>query len=363
MSLPLSVPPGEVPPAGITFDAPVAEVPGAPAAVAAEAVDLAATVNVPPPAFGQTATSGDLAAEAARVRPATPPRPLGLTGLVTGTAGGGGDAEGSAPVLPVGLTGPGGGRVPPPPVPPAGGFAAPALGRPRTADVFSQMAGPIGVVEAFGGRPGRAEPPVIPEVDRSAPPAAVAPVGPASATAPGVRQPPPAAAAARRPPADPPAAPPADQGAGPDRGLRGRPGPVGRRGLHVDVQDGHRGRHPALRRPGRAAVRGGQAAVPRGAGLHPVRGRRAGPGPGHPGRGRQADRPDRGRGQPGHGPAGREDAVRLGAQRPQGRLPGPRRRRRPGPGGGPAVDPPRQGRGPDHGPGHGRRRPGRRHAA
>ena len=151
MPLPLNGPPAPLPPGGIVFDSTGSTTsPSAPA-------DPAAAAVAPPAAPASEESIPPSAESAPRVRPPTPPRPLGLTGLVNGTG---------VAALPA--------AVPPLPVPPAGGFA-PANGRTRTADVFSQMAGPIGVAEAFGGRPG--EPILIPEVDRSTPVPPAAPPG------------------------------------------------------------------------------------------------------------------------------------------------------------------------------------------
>jgi pSer/pThr/pTyr-binding forkhead associated (FHA) protein len=159
MPLQLNGPSASLPPTGITFDNPVAEAPAiAPVPAAAEAI-------APAPA----APAAEEPPTPARVRPPTPPapagEPLGLTGPVSGTA--------VDPATVVQST-----AVPPPPIPPIGlvGLAGAAAARPsagpngraRTAEVFSQMAGPIGV-EAFATRPRQADQYYIPEVDRSAP--------------------------------------------------------------------------------------------------------------------------------------------------------------------------------------------------
>ncbi len=205
MPLPLNGPVATLPPGGIVFDTPVL---GQPAdtttATPVPAAESAAVVDVPPPAAElSTTVSGDVPPAVpvippTRVRPVAP-QPLGLTGLVTGTA----DQPAAAPMLPT--------AVPPPPIPPvgmvggngsarsgangsasgagngsangeaagpgAGRSASPAPrptasmmaattnGRPRTAEVFSQMAGPIGV-EAFATRPGRPDQHQIPDVVR-----------------------------------------------------------------------------------------------------------------------------------------------------------------------------------------------------
>ncbi len=171
MPLPLSGPPAALPPGGIVFDRPASDVlPDAPAALTAT---TGVAAEVPPVVESPFATA---AAEPgptpeipeARVRPATPPRPLGLTGLVSGT---GALADPlPTPVLPAGVVGAAAAvarAIPPLPVPPPAGFP-PANGRARSADVFSQMAGPMSVVEAFGTRPSRGESTVVPDLDRSA---------------------------------------------------------------------------------------------------------------------------------------------------------------------------------------------------
>ena len=166
MPLPLKGPPTTLPPGGISFDRATAR----PAA--------------PEPSPPTPAEPGQTAGEAARTRPATP---LGLTGLVNGTAGAGAATSSPPrPVTPVGLmNGAPVPRLPTPPPPPL----APANGRPRSAEVFSQMAGPIGDLEAFASRPARAEQYQIPEVDRSAPPA-LEPAGRAEPALPGLVPPP-----------------------------------------------------------------------------------------------------------------------------------------------------------------------------
>ena len=189
MPLQLNNPGRGMPPGGITFDNPTQTAPPVvPAPVPA----------APPPAAAEPVVepAAEPVVEAPRVRPASPPavgEPLGLTGMVHGT-----DAPPDAPALPVppppsvlpppvppiglvppppvapvGLVG-GSGRTAPTPRPAAAAAAAPPVslagpnGRPRTAEVFSQMAGPIGV-EAFATRPRSADQYHIPDVDRSNP--------------------------------------------------------------------------------------------------------------------------------------------------------------------------------------------------
>ena len=159
MPLPLNgaAAPSPLPPGGIVFDAPT---PGGTAS--GDNLDDALAES-PAESLAESPDDGGIA----RVRPPAPPAPAGLIGLVAGSV----ELPVVRPVAPVGLTnGASGGRtLPPPPTPPPG-FADVGNGRARSGDVFSQAAGPIGVVEAFGTRPGRTEQYQIPEVDRSAPP-------------------------------------------------------------------------------------------------------------------------------------------------------------------------------------------------
>jgi pSer/pThr/pTyr-binding forkhead associated (FHA) protein len=169
MPLPLRSPVGTPPPpAGIVFDR---QTPGADPIPEGEPTD-----EVGHDAIGHE--SSDEAAEAVSedevddgpahsgpppVRPVAPMGPVGLIGLVGGSVA----LPAPSVVAPVGLGNGAHRTIPPPPVPPQG-FGDLARSRGRSGDVFSQASGPIGVVEAFAGRPGRADQYHIPEVDRSA---------------------------------------------------------------------------------------------------------------------------------------------------------------------------------------------------